>query len=411
MAELFEAKGYERVDYTSDYDLLIINTCAVTAESQRKSAQIIRRGLKSGSKVAVIGCYSQLDTALGGIKGVAFIGGSRDKAEVFNRVKELLDPDFTTPIIIDTDLSDYHFEPLAIGETPTDIFSATRAYIKIQDGCNGRCSYCIIPTTRGPSRSRCPDEIFDEASRLAGLGYKEVVLTGIEISDYEALPLTDLIRRIDNIEGIERLRFGSISPNTITREFVHVAATSAKFMPHFHISVQSASNKILNLMRRPYSRERLIQAMELIRDGFPRALVSADIIVGFPGETQEDFAETCDFVARYNLSHVHAFPFSARPGTPAADFEAKVPGDIIKERNRRLIEVSADSRDKILKSRVGGVERILVETIDKGVCTGHTEDYLETTCIDCEGVQVGDIIDVNIMSWEKGRLTAQLRRE
>ncbi|HOJ48768.1 MAG TPA: radical SAM protein, partial [Bacillota bacterium] len=257
LAELFIKNGYTIVDFSEKSDLYIINTCAVTAESERKSAQMIRRALREGGKVAVIGCYSQLDPSLGGIEGVSFIGGSKDKTAVFREAEKLLRAQ--SAITEDTDLTDCSYEQTQIGTAATDIFSTCRAFVKIEDGCNGKCSYCIIPKVRGRVRSRPLEDILLEIQRLAERGYKEVVLTGIETSAYDYAPLSELIRAIDRVRGIERLRFGSLSPKSITDDFLKAAVESRVFMPHMHLSLQSGSDRILKLMRRPYNKKQMCE--------------------------------------------------------------------------------------------------------------------------------------------------------
>jgi threonylcarbamoyladenosine tRNA methylthiotransferase MtaB len=394
------------VDFADESDLYIINTCAVTAESERKSAQMIRRALKSGGRVAVIGCYSQLDTALGGIKGVDFIGGSKDKSAVFREANRLLNGN-DRQLLIDTDLTGYEYERLSIGTEKTDIFSSTRAFVKIQDGCNGRCSYCIIPKTRGKVRSRAIDDIMSEVSRLAVLGYKEIVLTGIETSAYDFAPLFELVRRIDRINGIKRLRFGSLSPNAITEEFLLTARDTDCFMLHMHLSVQSGSDRILRLMRRPYNKGQLCKKIEEIYRIMPQTLISADMIVGFPTETEEDFLETLDLVSDFRLSHIHAFPFSPRPGTNAAEMDGRVPAGEVKKRNERLIKHSSDVKNSIMESKKGTRAAVLIEQIRNNICTGHTEDFLEAKIKSHNKHNVGDIIMVDITSHENGYLLGE----
>ena len=385
------------VDFSEKSDLYIINTCAVTAESGRKSAQIIRRALNRGGCVAVIGCYSQLDPTINEIQGVSYIGGNRDKAAVFRKADELLE-NSRTRYEESFDLSGPGYESLCIGTQRTDVFSTCRAYVKIEDGCNGRCSYCIIPKVRGPVRSRPVAEIISEVQRLAIKGYKEIILTGIETSAYDYAPLSELINIVDGIEGIERLRFGSLSPNTITDGFLTAAADSRKFMPHIHLSLQSASDRILKLMRRPYNKEQMIKKMEMINTRMPDMLISADFIVGFPTETESDFLQTIDFVNAYGLSHVHAFPFSPRPGTAAASMSGKIPARELKKRNEILIEHSRNVKKRILERYNGESVKVLIESIAKGEYRGHTEDFLETKFTSFTQKKIGDIAEVNISS-------------
>lgn len=409
LAELFIKNGYTIVDFSDKSDLYIINTCAVTAESERKSAQMIRRALKEGGKVAVIGCYSQLDPALGGIEGVSFIGGSKDKTAVFREVDKLLQAE--TPITEDTDLTGYEYEPMEIGTETTDIFSTCRAFVKIEDGCNGRCSYCIIPKTRGRVRSRPLVDIISEVNRLADRGYKEIVLTGIETSAYDYAPLSELIRTIDRVKGIERLRFGSLSPNSITDDFLAAAAESRVFMPHMHLSLQSGSDRILKLMRRPYNKKQMCGKIEKIYAAMPNTLISADLIVGFPTETDDDFQQTLNLVSDYHLSHVHAFPFSPRPGTAAAVMEGRIDPHEVKLRNEKLIQHSLAVKQKILEKKIGCTQKVLVEKSEQGVSHGHTEDFLEVRFTSDRSIETGEIPLVDIISSQAEYLIGRENRK
>lgn len=394
------------VDFSEKSDLCIINTCAVTAESERKSAQMIRRALKMGGRVAVIGCYSQLDPSIRGIEGVSFIGGSKEKTAVFREAETLLENQ-QIHIVKDNDLNGYGYEQMEIGTEQTTIFSACRAFVKIQDGCNGKCSYCIIPKTRGPVRSRPLNDIKSEIERLAANGYKEIVLTGIETSAYDYAPLSELIKLVDTIKGIERLRFGSLSPNSITDEFLKTASKSAKFMPHLHLSVQSGSDRILRLMRRPYNKTQLCTKMNKIYHAIPDALISADLIVGFPTETEEDFQDTLCIVSDYHLSHIHAFPFSPRPGTEAAEMKGKIPAHEVKQRNERLIKHAFEVKQSIFELKIGKTAKILTETASNGNYSGHTEDFLEVKYTSGKEHIVGDIAEIEFLSYEGEFLTGK----
>ena len=408
LAELFIGEGYEVVDFSDKSDLYIINTCAVTAESERKSAQMIRRAVRAGGKVAVVGCYSQLNPTLGGIEGVSFIAGSKEKTAVFREAKKLLEGN-DTQLLLDNDLNGYGYEYMSIGNEKNTLFSACRAFIKIQDGCNGKCSYCVIPKARGGVRSRPAEDIYAEAQRLADMGYKELVLTGIETSSYDYAPLSKLIQLMDKVEGIKRLRFGSLSPNSITDDFLEAAGNSAIFMPHIHLSLQSGSDRILKLMRRQYNKKQMCDKIEKIYDRLPGTLISSDIIVCFTTETEQDFLQSLDLVSDYGLSHIHAFPFSVRPGTAAAEMAVKVPAAEIKRRNERLIAHSEAVRDNVLRQRTGTKARVLVESVSAkdNICKGHTEDFLEAGIIPRGKTSVGDIIQALVLSHKNGILLGE----
>ena len=393
------------VDFSERSDLYIINTCAVTAESERKSAQMIRRAVKMGGRVAVIGCYSQLDPDIGGIDGVSFIGGSKDKTAVFREAEKILGTEKKS-LSINSDLNGYGYEEMSIGTEKTAVFSSCRAFIKIQDGCNGRCSYCIIPKTRGTVRSRPLVDIMSEAERLAEMGYKEIVLTGIETSAYDFAPLSALVRMLNGVNGIERLRFGSLSPNNITKDFLDAARESSVFMPHMHLSLQSGSDRILRLMRRPYNKKQMCEKIQNIYDTLPKTFISADIIVGFPTESEEDFAQTMSVVSDYKLSHIHSFPFSPRPGTDAAVMEGRLLVQKVRLRNERLIKHSHEVKQRIFEQKKGTKAVVLIETVENNICTGHTEDFLEIK-FNSMSRAVGDIVTVNIISYDNRFLIAE----
>lgn len=358
---------------------------------------MIRRAVKQGGCVAVIGCFSQLDPTLNGIEGVSFVGGSKDKSAVFREANQLLE-NKQKFIQQDFNLTGCIYEKMSIGTEQTTLFSTCRVFIKIEDGCDGKCSYCIIPKTRGPVRSRPFVEIIGEAERVAHHGYKEIVLTGIETSAYDAAPLSALIQQIDRVDGIERLRFGSLSPNTMNDDFLKAAAASPKFMPHIHLSLQSASDRILRLMRRPYNKKQMRTKIENIYKAIPHCLISVDLIVGFPTETEDDFQQTMDFVHEYKLSHVHAFPFSPRPGTEAASMAGRIPQQEVKKRNEQLIQCSQEVKKQIFEQKQGLKVKVLVETISGNTYQGHTEDFLETKFTSTIQYQVGDVVTVNILS-------------
>lgn len=394
LAESLIKMGYEIVPSGQNADLYVINTCAVTAESARKSAQLARKAARSGAKVAVIGCSAQLTPdVFADIDGVIYVSGCGNKSDLISFLKDDL-----APARIRVGSVPQHFENLSVGFERSDLFSTCRAYIKIQDGCNCRCTYCTIPYARGASRSRMPDDILSEARRLASLGYTEVELTGIEVGAYSMLPLGELIKRVAETDGIRRIRLGSLSPGCITENFLSDISETEKFMPHMHISVQSGSEKVLRAMKRPYTADKLCEKLDMIKERLPHFQLSADIICGFPGETEEDFAQTLDLVRKYRFSHIHGFPYSERAGTPAAVMEGSIPVSVRRQRNDRLISLSSAICGEILNDHIGHTAEVLVETIKDGVCNGHTEDYIELDLAARGGDAVGDYIKVNVTS-------------
>ncbi|MBQ3003717.1 MAG: tRNA (N(6)-L-threonylcarbamoyladenosine(37)-C(2))-methylthiotransferase MtaB [Clostridia bacterium] len=401
IAEALQTRGYTITKDDTACDYYILNTCSVTGESQRQSRQLARRFASRG-KTAVLGCASQNQKEdFLSIDGVFYVGGCSDKMNVVEAVEQACEADHVA------DMRGALYEPMRVYGT-SDLFSTCRAFIKIQDGCNGVCTYCIIPTLRGKSRTRPADEIVEEARRLVRAGYREIVLTGIETSAYGTKPLAELIVRLGALkeEGLARVRLGSLSLGTIGETFLNAIAASQNFMPHLHLSLQSGSTRVLGIMRRPYTRELALAKIALVREKLPHVQISADMITGFPTETEDEYLETERFVVESGLMHVHAFPYSEREGTPAATMEGAVPKEVRKERCARLNAVSAACRDGILSSFEGKTVRVLVERIKKGMANGHTEEFLE--CVfPAENASVGAIVSVAVSGHENGHLVGK----
>lgn len=376
-------------------DYYIVNTCAVTAESERKSRQLVRRCAQKG-KVIVIGCASQLKTDYINIDNVIHVSGNKNK---LSAVSAVLNDDHTCEKYLDSSsMDDAEYECMNLYDG-ADLFSECRAFVKIQDGCNGKCTYCIIPKCRGSVRSRSAEDIITEAENLVKAGYSEIILTGIEVSAYNKMPLQELISELSEIEGLSRIRLGSLSPNIISERFLASLASINKFMPHFHLSLQSCSDKILGLMKRPYTKDKIFEKICLIRSYFPNCILSADIIVGFPNETEEDFIETMEALRELNIFHVHSFPYSEREGTSAACMSGSVDKKIRSERNNRLIHTLSDNKKAILDGYIGKKLSVLVEKTSFGKCIGHSKEFLEVS-FPCEDCKVGDIKDVTVLSYD-----------
>ncbi|MBO5401914.1 MAG: tRNA (N(6)-L-threonylcarbamoyladenosine(37)-C(2))-methylthiotransferase MtaB [Clostridia bacterium] len=392
-AEEFMRQGWQVCDFEDECDLYVINTCAVTGESARKSGQIIRRAARKG-KVAVVGCYSQLEPEkVSAIPNVIRVGGNINKQAVVTGLEEAV-----------FSFEGCGYEALSL-QGKTDLFSSCRAYVKIQDGCPNRCSYCIIPTVRGPVRSRGLVDIINECKTLVSAGYSEIVLTGIEVSAYDGAPLSELVRAVSEVDGIRRLRLGSLTPTCIDRPLLEAMRDSKVFCPHLHLSVQSGCTRILNLMRRKYNKEQLQQRIDLIREILPDTMLSADIITGFPTETEEEAKETLEFCVRNGFMHVHSFPYSPRPGTEAAAMKGQVDKSIRNRRNEALISATDGVREGLLDMRIGTKQEILTEKSVSGVCVGHTKDFIECTF---EGdSKAGEYVLVNIISHQKGVLKGE----
>lgn len=376
LAELLRSHGAEIVDFSEKCDVYIINTCAVTEESVRKSRQMIRRAIKTSPSafVAVCGCASQLEGGeLLKIDGVSLVCGSRNKSDAVYRALDYIENGILPEDRFNISAPDGNIENMKI-----DSFSRIRAYVKIEDGCNFNCSYCIIPTVRGRTVLRDREDIINEVNALADGGCSEVVLTGIETSAY-GKGLLGLLSEINEIKGIERISLGSLYPSFIDKEFTDSVASLEKVAPHFHISLQSGSDRILKAMRRGYTSESVIKNVEYMRERIPDVKFSSDIIVGFPGETEEDYLETESLIKRIRNLHTHIFTYSKRPGTPAAVMDGQIPESIKSERSARLHAVQGELKNELLQEAVLLKKplRVLFEQENKGLYIGHSPDFLE----------------------------------
>ncbi|MBR2431862.1 MAG: tRNA (N(6)-L-threonylcarbamoyladenosine(37)-C(2))-methylthiotransferase MtaB, partial [Clostridia bacterium] len=356
----------------------------VTAESDRKARQFIRRAhsQKSDAPILVTGCFAQTsaDDILS-IDGVSYVCGNANKLSVVDATEELLKKNDNNTFFSKNCVSDIFgapFEDMNITK-----FDRTRAYVKIEDGCENRCTYCIIPSARGLVRSKRPEDVVSEVKMLTEGGCKEVVLTGIETASYgkdlENTDLADIISRVDKIEGIGRVRLGSLDPSLITDSFVSKIKDASSLAHHFHLSLQSGSDRVLALMKRKYNSSMAMRAIERLRAAFPEAQFTTDVIVGFPGETEEDFLATLEFARKARFLKIHIFPYSKREGTPAASMQNQLPKHIKHERLVRLSEVEAETRREILSEITSKNEvcDVLFETFDEGMATGHTQNFIE----------------------------------
>lgn len=384
MEKLFESSGYTKADKDEKADIYVINTCTVTGQAAAKSRQYISRAKRENpqGQIAVVGCYSQVSPEDIEELGVDVIIGTKQRSrviELLEKAKELN----TSISIVDNIKTNQNFDEIALN-TQRDM---TRAYLKIQEGCNMFCSYCIIPYARGPISSREIDNILVESKKLASAGFKELVLTGIHVESYgkdkgkDYYRLIDVVEKVAEIEGIERIRLSSVEPRIITDDFMARYRNTKKACDHFHLSLQSGSNKVLKLMNRKYTREEYKEKVDLIRKYLPEAAITTDIIVGFPGETDQLFEETVDFVKDISFSKVHVFPFSGRKGTPAYDFPNQVEGPVKKERAHRLSEIEAAIAKEFLDSFIGKELEVLFEEDSKREVTteGYSTNYLRVS--------------------------------
>lgn len=380
MAELFVKKGYE---ITDDYncDVFILNTCTVTNLSDRKSRQQISkiRSENSNAVIAVVGCYSQVSPdEIENIKGVNVILGTKYRKEIVE-LCELAKSSNKIINKVENIGKNREFEELTINTE----HSMTRAYIKIQEGCSQFCSYCIIPYARGPIRSRNIRDIVLEAKRLADNGFKEIVLTGIHVASYgkdfdnKDIGLIDVIEDIANIDKIRRIRLSSLEPRIVDKKFLDRLSQVEQFCDHFHLSLQSGSDSILQSMNRKYDTHLYERTINLIREYYPNAAITTDIIVGFPGETDEDFEQTLNFVDKIKFSKIHVFKYSNRKGTVASKMKNQIPGLVKKERSQRLIEKSKYYTDKFLDNMLNQPIKVLFESKnDNGFIKGYTTNYI-----------------------------------
>jgi len=380
MAESFRNNGYEIKNHNEISDIYVINTCSVTNLGERKSRQFIRRAKKENpeSIICVVGCYAQISPEeVSNIEGVDLIIGTKEKSKIVE-LCEKVKKENTKINTVENVMNITKFEELE----SNSIQENTRAYIKIQEGCNQFCSYCIIPYARGPIRSREFDNIIKEAKTLVDKGFKELVLTGIHVASYGKdlgeTSLIDVIEAVHKIQGLERIRLSSIEPMLITEEFMNRLKKLEKVCPHFHLSLQSGSDTVLYRMNRKYNTKEYKERVDIIRNFMPDAAITTDIIVGFPGETEQEFQETYNFVKQIEFASVHVFKYSKREGTPAANHKDQVHGTIKNDRSKKLIELTSREHLDFMQKFLGTEREILIETSSKksGYMEGYTDNYI-----------------------------------
>ena len=395
MAQKFLEKGYQILEDNDENveekpDVCIINTCTVTNMSDRKSRQMLRRMKEKNpdTVVVAVGCYAQVaKEELSKIPEIDLVLGNNEKVEIVKYVEEYLKEN-----VKNIDIEDV-MQSRKFSDFGNITFSEkTRAVIKIQDGCDRFCSYCIIPYARGRVRSRKPESIISEISEIAKKGIKEVVITGIHIASYgkdyamskdekiKNYRLIDLLEKINEIEGIERIRLGSIEPLLITEEFVERLEKLEKICHHFHLSLQSGCDETLKRMNRRYTTEQFKTIVELLRKTYKDVNLTTDIIVGFPGETEEEFTKTYEFLKEIKFYKMHVFKYSPRKGTKAAVMKNQVPGDIKEERSKKLIELSNENEFQYNSTYIGKNVKVLFEEEKVGVYKGHTQNYIMVYC-------------------------------
>lgn len=413
VSEAFEAAGFEVRPFDDVCDVYVINTCTVTAESDAKSRKYIRRAIRKNpdAVVIVMGCYSQRAPAeVEKIQGVSAVIGTDNKMSCVEIANRLLNSDskLQEPNLV-TSLEGAAFEPMCVKSAPR-----TRAYVKIEDGCECKCTYCAISGARGPVRSKKTEEVIAEVEGLYKNGTLEIVLTGIETGSYgadfsEKFDLADLIRLLDKRKSCQRIRLGSMAPELLNEGFISRIEGCDILVPHFHISMQSGSSNVLRMMKRRYNREMALKNIERIRKSIPNVMLTADLMVGFPGETDGDFQETVSFVREAGLLDAHVFAYSRREGTPAAEYDCQVPEEIKRERSAALIAECKRVRDEILDGVVkdGQPLSCIVESGRGEYYTAHSDSYIEVM-IKSEKRLTGKLVSVKPVSHKDGVIYGEI---
>lgn len=398
--EMFKEAGCEIVPFNEEADVYVINTCSVTNQSDVKSRKIIREATKKNKDaiVVVMGCYSQIKyLEASKIPGVSIVIGTNNKSNILELINEYKKTG--KQIVRIFDLKDVKFENMNLNKYENH----TRAFVKVQDGCNNFCTYCIIPYSRGNVRSKEKNLVIKEISTLAHNGYKEVVLTGIHTGHYgldlKEYDFSDLLREIEKIDGLERIRISSIEIMELNDKFIETLKNSKKIVNHIHIPLQSGSNEILKKMNRRYNMDEFIAKINEIRSIRPNIAITTDVIVGFPGETEELFNETVESIKKIKFAEMHVFPYSRREGTLAAAMPNQVDGNVKKERVRKLISLSEELKNKFYKSLIGTEEELLVEKYLDGYLVGHLSNY--GLCkVKSDKELLNEILKVKLSSYE-----------
>jgi len=372
IARGFKDEGFERIDFSEKADIYVINTCSVTENADKRFKTIVKQTQKVNPDafVAAIGCYAQLKPEeLADVDGVDLVLGATEKFKITDYLNDLTKNDFG-----------FYVGSYSIGDR-------TRAFLKVQDGCDYKCTYCTIPLARGISRSDTMDNVLKNAKEISAQGIKEIVLTGVNIGDYgkgefgnkkHEHTFLDLVTELDKVEGIERLRISSIEPNLLKNETIELVSKSRAFVPHFHVPLQSGSNDILKKMKRRYMRELYVDRVSKIKEVMPHACIGVDVIVGFPGETEEHFLETYNFLNGLDISYLHVFTYSERDNTEAAEMDGAVPKNIRAKRSKMLRGLSAKKRRAFYEQQIGTECTVLFEGENKeGYIHGFTENYVK----------------------------------
>lgn len=387
IARDFQSEGFDRVGFDEKADIYVINTCSVTENADKRFKTIVKSALKQNEKafLIAIGCYAQLKPeTLANVDGVDLVLGATEKFKVTDYINDLTKNEIGEVHSCEIDEADFYVGSYSIGDR-------TRAFLKVQDGCDYKCTYCTIPLARGISRSDTLQNVLQNAKDISEKGIKEIVLTGVNIGDYgkgefgnkkHEHTFFELVENLDKVRGIERLRISSIEPNLLTKETIEFVSKSNSFVPHFHIPLQSGSNKLLQLMKRRYLKETYIDRVSSIKKIMPDACIGVDVIVGFPGETDELFLETYNFLNELNISYLHVFTYSERPNTEAITMGGVVPQKVRSKRSKMLRGLSVKKRRAFYESQLGKDLSVLFEGENKdGYVHGFTENYVKVKTI------------------------------
>ncbi|ADY28006.1 tRNA (N(6)-L-threonylcarbamoyladenosine(37)-C(2))-methylthiotransferase MtaB [Cellulophaga lytica] len=383
IARSFVDEGFDRVDFAEAADMYVINTCSVTENADKRFKSIVKQAQKKNPDafVAAVGCYAQLKPEeLAAVDGVDLVLGATEKFKITDYINDLSKNDFGEVHSCEIEDADFYVGSYAIGDR-------TRAFLKVQDGCDYKCTYCTIPLARGISRSDTLENVLKNATEISAKNIKEIVLTGVNIGDYgkgefgnkkHQHTFLDLVKALDTVDGIHRLRISSIEPNLLKNETIDFVSKSNSFVPHFHIPLQSGSDTILKLMRRRYLTNLYIDRVAKIKEVMPHACIGVDVIVGFPGETDEHFLETYHFLNELNISYLHVFTYSERDNTVAAEMDNVVPKNVRAKRSKMLRGLSVKKRRAFYESQLGSTRTVLFESENKeGYINGFTENYVK----------------------------------
>ena len=383
IARNFQDEGFERVDFEEVADMYVINTCSVTENADKQFKQIVRKAMKLNDKafVAAVGCYAQLKPEeLAAVDGVDLVLGATEKFKITDYINDLSKNDLSEIHSCEIEDADFYVGSYSIGDR-------TRAFLKVQDGCDYKCTYCTIPLARGISRSDALENVLKNAAEISAQGIKEIVLTGVNIGDYgkgefgnkkHENTFFELVAALDEVKGIERLRISSIEPNLLKNETIEFVSKSRTFVPHFHIPLQSGSNVILAKMKRRYKREIYTERVNKIREVMPHACIGVDVIVGFPGETDEHFLETYHFLNEMDISYLHVFTYSERDNTEAALMDGVVAINVRNKRSKMLRTLSVKKRRSFYENQLNSTRTVLFESENKqGFIHGFTENYVK----------------------------------